>query len=138
MRWSDVPFTPTPKTLRQFAVLWLLFFGALTVWQGLARARPAVAAILAAVALVVGVPGLVNPRAIRPVFVGWMILAFPIGWTVSLLLLALIYFGVFMPVGLAFRLAGRDVLSLRPGPDRESYWEPHEEPADVKRYFRQF
>jgi hypothetical protein len=138
MRWSDIPFSSPPRMLRQFAALWLAFFGGLAAWQGVARGRVGIALGLAALAIVVGGIGLARPALIRPIFVGWMVLAFPIGWAVSLVLLALVYYGLFTPVALAFRLSGRDALGLRPGPDRESYWEPRAEPADVRRYFRQF
>ena len=67
-----------------------------------------------------------------------MVLAFPIGWTVSLLLLALVYYAVFTPIAVVFRLIGRDALVLRRQPDAASYWREHEAPADVRRYFRQF
>ena len=33
MQWSDIPFRPTTRTLRQFAVLWLVFFGGLAIWE---------------------------------------------------------------------------------------------------------
>lgn len=138
MRWSDIPFSPPPRTLRQFAGLWLLVFGGIAAWQGLVRGRPAVAAVVGTLAVAVGVAGLISPRLVRPVFVGWMVLAFPIGWTVSLLLLGLVYFGIVFPIGLAFRLVGRDALGLRPRPDLSTYWTPRPAPADVRRYFRQF
>jgi hypothetical protein len=138
MRWSDIPFSPEPRTLRQFAGLWLAFFGGLAAWQGLMRGRPGLAAALAVLAVVVGGLGLMRPALVRPIFVGWMVLAFPIGWTVSLLLLGLVYYGLFLPIGLAFRLAGRDALALRPRPGATTYWAPHAAPADVRRYFRQF
>jgi hypothetical protein len=138
MQWSDIPFSPEPRTLRQFAGLWLAFFGGLAAWQGLMRGRPGLAAALAVLAVVVGGLGLARPALVRPIFVGWMVLAFPIGWTVSLLLLGLVYYGLFLPIGLAFRLAGRDALALRPRPGATTYWTPHAAPADVRRYFRQF
>jgi Saxitoxin biosynthesis operon protein SxtJ len=138
MRWSDIPFSPPPRMLRQFAGLWLLFFGGLAAWQGLARGRVGVALGLAALAVVVGGIGLVRPKLIRPIFVGWMVLAFPIGWAVSLLLLGLVYYGLFLPIGLVFRLTGRDALQLRPRPGATTYWAPRTAPADVRRYFRQF
>ena len=138
MRWSDIPFSPPPKLLRQFAVLWLLFFGSSAAWQGMVRGRPVVASALALVALAVGLAGILRPAAARPIFVGWMVLAFPIGWTVSLLLLGIVYFGIFTPMALVFRLTNRDALGLRPGPEKETYWEPHPAPADIRRYFRQF
>ena len=46
----------------------------------------------------------------RLIYVGWMVLAFPIGWTVSQVMLALMFFGLFTPIGLVFRLIGRDPL----------------------------
>jgi hypothetical protein len=138
MRWSDIPFSPPDRMLRQFAGLWLLFFSAIAAWQGLARGRVGVAVFVATAALAVGLLGLVRPRAVRPVFVGWMVLAFPIGWVVSIVLLGLVYFGLFLPLGLAFRLAGRDVLGLRRRPDLVTYWVERPAAPPIRRYFRQF
>ena len=39
-----------------------------------------------------------------------MVLAFPIGWTVSQVILLLMFYGLFTPIGLVFRLIGRDPL----------------------------
>ena len=138
MRWSDIPFSPPPRMLRQFAGLWLVFFGGFAAWEGFARGRAGVAAVLGVLAIVVGVAGLIDPRLIRPIFVGWMVLAFPIGWTVSLLMLGLIYYGLFLPLGLFFRLTGRDALAIRHRPDASTYWTPKPAPTDVRRYFRQY
>ena len=138
MRWSDIPFSPSPRMLREFAAIWLVFFGGMAAWQGLVRGRTGVALALAALAVVVGGIGLARPGFVRPIFVGWMVLAFPIGWTVSLLLLGLVYYGLFLPIGLVFRLTGRDALQVRPRPGAATYWTPHAAPADVRRYFRQF
>ena len=79
---------PPTKTLRQFAGLWLVFFGGLAAWQGFVRRHATLAIVLAVLALTIGPLGLLWPRLIRPVFVAWMVLAFPIGWTVSQLMLA--------------------------------------------------
>ena len=37
MRWSDIPFDPPRRTLRQFAWLWLAFFGGMALWQALVK-----------------------------------------------------------------------------------------------------
>jgi Saxitoxin biosynthesis operon protein SxtJ len=138
MQWSDIPFDPPRKTLRQFAGLWVLFFGGLACWQWLVRGHPAFAVVLAVLAVTVGPLGLVRPQAVRPIFVGWMVLAFPIGWTVSHLMLACLFYGVITPLGLLFRLAGRDVLCLRPRPDVDSYWTNKSMDNEPRSYFRQF
>ncbi|MBX6316636.1 MAG: hypothetical protein IRY99_27540 [Isosphaeraceae bacterium] len=138
MQWSDIQFDPPRRVLRQFAGLWLAFFGGLALHQGLVRDHPRAAWVLAALALGVGLLGLVRPPAVRPLYVGWMVLAFPIGWTVSRLILAAVYFGLFTPVALVFRLIGRDALSRTRRPDAATYWTPKPAPADPRSYFRQF
>ena len=138
MRWSDIPFHPARATLRQFAGLWLVFFGGLALWQGLVRGQTGLATLCAVLALTIGPLGLIRPGWIRPIYVGWMILAFPIGWTVSQVMLALMFYGLFMPIGLLFRLLGRDPLHRARRPGVESYWTPKPAPAGPKSYFRQF
>lgn len=124
--------------LREFAGLWLVVFGALAAWQGIRHQNATTALLLAALAILVGLPGLVYPRLLRPIFIAWMILVFPIGWFVSQVLLGLVFFGLFLPIALIMRVAGRDALSLRRRPDADSYWQPKPAPADVRQYFRQF
>ena len=138
MRWSDIPFHPSRATLRQFAGLWLVFFGGLALWQGLVRGQTGLATLCAVLALTIGPLGLIRPGWIRPIYVGWMILAFPIGWTVSQVMLALMFYGLFTPIGLLFRLLGRDPLHRARRPGVESYWTPKPAPAGPKSYFRQF
>jgi hypothetical protein len=138
MQWSDIPFKPDRKTLRQFAGLWLVFFGGMAIWQSLVRGRTGLGLSLGALALVVGVAGLIRPEWVRLIYVGWMVLAFPIGWTVSQVMLLLMYWGLFVPIGLIFRLIGRDALHRARRPGVVSYWIPKPAPADVKNYFKQF
>jgi hypothetical protein len=138
MQWSDIPFHPDRKTLRQFAGLWLVVFGGMALWQALVRGRPSLGLSIGALALVVGVAGLTRPEWVRLIFVGWIVLAFPIGWTVSQVILLLMFYGLFTPIGLVFRLIGRDALQRARRPGVESYWTPKPAPADVKRYFKQF
>ncbi len=134
MRWSDIPFDASRKTLRQFAGLWIVFFGALAAWQAW-RGNSTWGVVWA---LVVGPLGLAKPDVIRPIFVGWMVVAFPIGWTISRLILGLLYYVVFTPLALAFRLTGRDILVRRERPVGDTYWIPKPAVADVRRYYRQF
>lgn len=138
MRWSDIPFDPTRKTLRQFAGLWLVFFGGVALWQALVRGRMNLGLSIGALALVVGLAGLTRPEWVRLIYIGWMVLAFPIGWTVSQVILLLMYFGLFTPIGLVFRLIGRDPLQRARRPGIDSYWIPKPAPAGVRSYFKQF
>lgn len=135
MHWSDLPFHAPPRTLRQFAALWLLFFAVLAlrgwlndrVWQ-----------TYLALGLAVGLPGLVRPTLVRPIWMAALAATFPIGWAVSRLSVVVLYFLVVTPLGVMLRLLRRDPLRLRPQPLRASYWEPRRSPEDVQSYLRQF
>jgi hypothetical protein len=67
-----------------------------------------------------------------------MVAAFPIGWTVSLVLLALVYYVVFTAFGLVFRVLGRDPLGRSFNRAAPTYWVPRRQPESAERYFRQF
>ena len=137
MQWSDIQFDPPTKTLRQFGGLCFAFFGGLGIWEVLGRGHVALGAGLGVAAVAGGLLGLVRPDWLRWIFVTWTVLAFPIGWTVSLAMLAVMYYGLFTPIGLVFRLIGRDALQLR-RPGLETYWAPKPTPTDPRRYFKQF
>lgn len=127
----------TRRTLRQFAGLWLLVCAGVALWQWFVHDREILALVLAGWAGIIGSLGLVRPEAIRPVFVGLMVLTCPIGWLVSHVLLAVLFYGVFTPVGALFRLMGRDALFLQRRLGRDTYWVCKPQASDVRSYLRQ-
>jgi hypothetical protein len=138
MQWSDIQFDPPTKTLRQFGGLCFVFFGGFGVWEVLGRGRVGLGAGLLGLAVAGGLLGLLRPDWLRWIFVSWTVLAFPIGWTVSLVMLAVMYYGLFTPIALVFRLVGRDALQRTRKPATESYWTPKPTPTEPGRYFKQF
>jgi hypothetical protein len=136
MQWSDIQFNPTEKTLRQFAGLCLIVFSLLAVVEVELRHRPQLGLVYAVLALIIGPLGLLVPRAIRPIWVAWSVVAFPIGFVISTIFLAVLFYGLFTPIGIVFRLAGRDVLALRRA-DVRTYWKPRAGARDKRSYFRQ-
>ena len=138
MRFSDIPFRPSPRILRQFAAGWLVMMGAVGVYQAWHHNRKALGAVLAAIALVIGFLGLLQPKAVRWLFVLCMVLAFPVGWVVSQLTILLLFFLVLTPVALIFRLRGRDLLRRKLLKDQESFWTPKRMPEDPQSYLNQY
>jgi hypothetical protein len=138
MTWADIPRDPAPKVLRQFSAAWLLFFLALALHQYVVRGQAALAIVLAFVAVTVGGLGLTRPGAIRRVFRGCMMLAFPIGWVVSQTTLVIMFYGLITPLALFFRLRGRDLLGRKPVAGKRSLWIEKKTPTDLRRYFQQF
>ena len=137
MQWSDVTKAPTLKMLRQFAGLSLVVFGGLAAWRLWQGQTDLWTYGLGIIAVLIGVTGLVVPAMVRPVYTGWMIVAFPIGWTVSKIALGLMFFLVFMPVGLVFRMTGRDTLRLK-RTQEGSYWLEKPAARSGDEYLRQF
>ena len=137
MNFSDIPRNPDNRMLRQFAGLWMMFFVGMALSEFFRNHNTTAAIVVGALAISVGVPGLIFPRLLKPVFVGWMIVVFPIGWLVSRIILSLLYFGVFAPVGLMLRMLGHDPLRLKK-PDVESYWQEKTQQTSLRRYLKQF
>src|SRR5262245_36202197 len=137
MKWSEIPWHPPRKMLGQFAVLCLLLFGGLALWFGVLGERPTLAMVFTGLAALVGVLWLAAPEGLRLFFVGWMVVVFPIGWLVSHLLLAVVFYDLMTPTWLISKVLGRDPLRRR-RVTVESYWIPKELPDDMRQYFRQY
>ena len=134
----EINTDPSKKELRWFGVMLVVFVlavGALVRWQFDA---PAPAQRIWIAGGVLSMVYVVAPPLRRWIFVGWIYAAFPIGWTVSHVLLASIYYLVFTPIGLLLRLTKGDPLERQLDRSAASYWRPHESLRDVRRYFRQF
>jgi hypothetical protein len=138
MHWTDIPRNPSAKTLRQFAAAWLVFFLAFGAHQYVVRHHHLPGAVLGVMAVTLGLLGLIKPVAVRRLFIAWMVLAFPIGWLISQVMLLLMFYLLITPVALLFRLQGRDPLARKPAPERVSFWAPKKLPEDVRSYFRQY
>jgi len=137
MALLEIDWNPPPKKLRLFGGVWLPLFliivGALCLLRWSSPTAGWILLGAAAAACLVSWPA---PRLIRPVYVGWTAATYPIGWTISHLMLALIYFGVVTPIGLLLRLFGHDPLALKRR--STSLWQRRPPPGKVERYFKQF
>ena len=138
MTWSDVTREPKPKVVRQFGAVCLLVFGGLGLWQVLGRGRPTPGWTLVAIGVGCLVLGWVAPRLFRWVYTAAMVVAFPIGFVVSQAMLAVLFFSVFLPIGLILRLRGWDAMARRRRPAGVGYWEPKVLPVQPARYLRQY
>ena len=123
---------PSDRQLRQFG--WIA-----------AAALPALAFLwdrgllpLLALGVVSLLFALVWPAGNRPLFIAMSLVSYPIGFVVSHVALAIFFFGILTPVGLLFRLLGRDPLARRFEPDRPSYWVELPKITSKKDYFKQF
>ena len=58
-------------------------------------------------------------------------------WSVLLAAALVVFYGVFTPVALLFKVIGRDALARRPQPGKETYWLPKASARDIHSYFHQ-
>ena len=132
-----IQWNPSTKQLRQFAGIWFPAFCGLVGWSiGHKTGHWSEVEIGWVLAGLLSVGGLVLPALIRPIFVGLILLTFPIGWVVSHLLLGLIFYGVVTPIGLILRISGHDPLQLKK-PSGNSVWKTSVGKTDATRYLQQ-
>jgi hypothetical protein len=130
---------PSRRQLNQFGFIWLGFLALFGVVAFFKFGSPQVARWLWIAAVVVPILGWLVPAFMRLVFLGMSYLAWPIGFVVSHVVLAVVYYLVLTPIGLLTRLFGYDSMKRRFDREVASYWvERSSESADPRRYFRQF
>jgi hypothetical protein len=121
---------PGKKDLRNLGLVFLAalsIIGGLLLWKGRGSGPYWIGA-----GLLFGLWGLVWPAGLKPVYKVWMSLAVVLGFFVSRLLLAIIFYLVVTPIGLIMRLLGKDLLDIKLK-DRDSYWHVRSGEYDPKR-----
>jgi ABC-type uncharacterized transport system permease subunit len=106
--------------LRRFVVtvsLALGILGAILVWR-----KRDIGFMLWGIGSAALVIGWVRPTVLRPLYKYWMKLALALGFVTSHIVLALLYYLVFTPMGLVMRAVGKNPLSLHFDEKTESYW----------------
>jgi hypothetical protein len=139
MSLVEINWNPNRKELRNFAIVALIASALLSlllyVIKGLAVQW---LAIIWAVGIITFLSSFIHVKITRVIYLGLILITLPIGYVVSFLLLAAFYFLLLTPLGLLFRLIGRDQLCRRFDPDAKSYWLKREPPKNLSRYFQQF
>jgi hypothetical protein len=127
----------TDATVRKFGLVVLVGFaaiGAIARW----RLHPQTALGFWIAGGAIAAAALAAPRAVRPFRDAWMRGAAVLGRINTTILITAFYVVAVVPLGLLFKLLGRD--SMRRGLDRgaKSYWEPKELAREPRRYFDQY
>ena len=82
---------------------------------------------------------LINPVILKPIYIFWMRLAFILSWINTRLILIVVFYLIFSPIGLLIRLFGKDLLERKIDKDKRSYWIQKQKAVfDKLNYERQF
>lgn len=138
MSFIELDKEPTRLELRVFGLLFALFcglVGALLRWK---LDAPTAALVVWSFGVACMLVYYAVPPLRRLALRVWTRVTYPIGWTVSHLVLAVVYYVVFTPIGVLMRVFGRDALHRKLDRGAPSYWIVRR-PADAtSRYFKQF
>lgn len=116
------------KELREFGLTIgavLILIAGFALWRG----KGSGAYFLAAGLLFSGF-GAAAPEALKPLQKIWMAFSAAIGYFMSRVILALLFYCVVTPIGAVMRLFGKDILDQRMSKDSPSYW--RERPVAAK------
>ena len=138
MALLEINFRPSDRELRWFSAIQLAFFLGVAYFVANKAGATTAAGSIAAASSIVAIAGLVAPRLVFPLYIAWMAAAFPIGWAMSHVLLAGVYYLVLTPLGLALRLAGKDLLERQLDRSAKTYWKERDPSPKVERYFKQY
>lgn len=129
---------PSDKVLRQFSEFGMFLLGLVAAPWMLYRGHTTLAVAFWLTAIVLRLLALLSPRLVKWPFIVLSVITWPIGFVVSHVALGVVYYLVFTPVALFFRLIGRDALKRRFEPEAASYWEAYNPERDAARYLKQF
>jgi hypothetical protein len=132
-------FNREDRLLQLAGVLLPAVFGLIGLDVTVGYVEPLRVALVLSIAGVAGAAAIwVAPRLGRLLYVGWMLAALPLGWTISRVVLGAVYYAVLTPVGWALRVAGYDPLRRGFDPTARTYWIERKRQSEPSRYFRQF
>jgi len=139
MSLVEIDWNPKQKQLRSFGKIAL---AASTVIALLLYLLKGIALkwvlIIFGFGLIIFIIGMISLKLTKMIYLGMILFTLPIGYVVSFILLALFYFFLLAPLGLIFRLIGRDPLNRRFDPNKKSYWLSRQSPEGPEQYFHQF
>jgi hypothetical protein len=139
MSLIEINWYPKRKELRTFAIIALIASILLgSVLYMLKGIRIQWAAIIVAAGFAIFLSSFVSLKLTRIIYLGLILVTFPIGWAISMILLTAFYFLLLTPLGFIFRLLGRDPLCRKLDPDAKSYWLVRRETDSLDRYFHQY
>jgi len=139
MAMIEINWRPSQKDLRNFGWISLAMLTVVALllhwWKDLGAFW---SLCICAVGLLVYVLSRISTILVRPIYVALTVATWPIGWALSHLAMAILYYLVLTPIGLLFRVVGRDSLDRRFDRSAETYWKPPQPPDNIERYFKQF
>jgi ABC-type uncharacterized transport system permease subunit len=132
----EINWQPSRRELLTFSLLWYPLFCGVVGWLLWSNVGPTPGYVVWGAAGL-GLVGALVPAFARYLYLGLILATFPIGFVLAHVILAVIFYLVFTPIGLIARLVGYDPMRRR-NTGAASHWVERQPTRDKSRYFRQF
>ncbi len=139
MSMIEINWNPTRKDLRIFGIAAIVASAVISLLLYILKGIELQwISILIAIGSAIFLCSFISVKVTRMIYLGLSLVTLPIGWILSFILLAVFYYLIVTPIGLIFRLTGRDSLHRKFDSTAESYWIKRKSPDTLDRYFHQF
>jgi hypothetical protein len=135
--YKELKRNPSKRDLLEFGLIFLVGMGVFAALNQFYWAKPQAAMGFGIAGAVVFVLSLIPPIG-RLLYILWMALGLTIGFVTSPIIMFVVYSVVIVPVGLVFKITGRDTMRRTIDPNAKSYWEEYPTTDDPASYVRQF
>jgi len=110
----------TRKDLRSFGLLVGCVFCLIGLWPMVLRGEPMRLWALGLGGTLIVLGG-IAPQLLAPAHMGWMRIGHILGWINTRILLGIVFYGLVTPIGLFFRLTGKDTVRQTFSEGSQSY-----------------
>ncbi|MDH4238312.1 MAG: hypothetical protein OEW48_01990 [Phycisphaerae bacterium] len=139
MSLIEINWSPNHKELRKFGIISLIASALIALLLYVLKEFGIQwVAVIFFVGFIIFVSSMISLKVTRVIYLGLILVTMPIGLAVSFTLMAIFYFLLLTPLGLIFRLMGRDALGRKFDSNTNSYWIVRRPPENLDRYFHQF
>ena len=125
------------KSLRKFGITMGIAFFIITIIILIRHKHSVIPASIISITFLI--LAFTLPALLKPTYILWMKLAFVLGWINTRLILCMLFYLLFAPMGLVMRLFKVDLLDRKIEKNKDSYWRKKEKREfDTLDYKRQF
>ena len=134
MRTGEMNLNSTnPREIRKFGIIGAIFFGtllAVALWRD-----KALAAYFFGFLSFLSIGFIIMPWRLRHAYAAWLKIANFVGFTVTILILSILFYFVITPTALIKKIFGGRPLPLKPDDKVSTYWVTRPEPTQPKERF---
>jgi hypothetical protein len=124
--------TIKPPSEKSFGITFAVVFGLIAAWLYWRKHVPIYSVMAAAGAIFFLAAAFMAPQILRPINLIWLKFGLLLHKIVNPIVMGLLFFLVFTPMGFIMRRSGKDLLSLKRDSAAASYWSPRETSTEIE------